>query len=161
MGKFNINRTLLEELNNKWHQAECTIVCATDGGLKNCIGTSSYAIFFPQKLEPIISGRAGEYQPREIASSTRQELLGQLGVEYWLTRLEKRWGRPRNGINIVLITDSQASLDIMENAHQILGVKDTLKAEMDVAMELLRTRTQHQWARWNFSKVESHIDVME
>ena len=56
------------------------LVCATDGGLKDSMGTSSYTVYFPQDLTPIVFGMAGEYQQWEHASSTRQELLGQLGI---------------------------------------------------------------------------------
>ena len=161
IGKFEINSSLLEELEAKWQRVDCTLVSATDGGLKDNIGTSSYAIFFPQQDTPILSGRAGEYQPDDSASSTRQELLGQLGIEYWLSRLERKWGRPRNGINLLLITDSQASLDIMENVGNQIGIKDTLRPEMDVAMELHHQCTKHPWVRRNISKVESHINILD
>ena len=88
---------------------------ATDGGLKDSIGTSSYGLFFPGECKAILAGFAGEFQPKDYASSTRQELLGQLGVEYWLEELSQRWGIPRNGLELTLITDSQASIDIMDN----------------------------------------------
>ena len=39
---------------------------------------------------------------------------------------------------VALITDSQSSMDIMLNVPKITGIKDTLRAEMDVAMELGR-----------------------
>lgn len=56
------------------------------------VGTSSYSFFFPQDLSPILQGYAGEYQPLKTASVTRQELRGQLGVEYLVARWAKEWG---------------------------------------------------------------------
>ncbi len=91
MGQYVTDDHLLQELHSKWHQPECTVVCATDGGLKDQTGTSSYAIFFPHLTQPIVFGRSGEYQSTETSSGTRQELLGQLGIEYWLSKLEENW----------------------------------------------------------------------
>ncbi len=161
LGTYSTNTDLLQELRNRWLTEDCQIVCATDGGLKDGIGTSSYAIFFPGVITPLVSGRAAEWQPWENASSTRQELLGQLGIEYWLTRLENQWGRPRHGIQVTLITDSQASIDIMDNIPNMMGIKDTLKPEMDVALELYQQREVHPWVKWHISKVESHIEEEE
>ena len=141
-----------------WHQGSCTLVCATDWGPKEKIGTSSYAMYFPQRFEAIVTGRAIEYQPRETASSTRQELLGQLGIQYWMTRLAAEWGQPRRGIQIELVTDSQASIEIMENIPTMIGIKDAIRQEMDVSLELFKQRTEHQWIKWKVCKVESHID---
>ena len=161
LGKYWVNQNLMEEFQAHWHESGCTVVCATDGGLKDCVGTSSYAFFFPQQVTPILSGMAGEFQPQANASSTRQEILGQLGIEYWLKRLAADWGRPRNGINLMLITDSQASIDIMDNIPQMVGIKNTLSAEMDVALELFQQRTLHSWVYRNVVKVESHIDLLD
>ena len=158
LGVYRTEEALLNQLHQRWDSADCTIICAMDGGLKDRVGTSSYAILFPDNLTPIVTGRAGEWQPRENASSTRQELLGQLGIEYWLTRLETQWGRPRHGVQITPITDSQASIEIMDNIPKMLGIKDTLRPELDVALEIFQQRTSHPWAKWNICKVESHIE---
>ena len=159
LGNYKIDEQLLQNLHTKWKDDEVQLVCATDGGLKDGVGTSSYAIFFPGNHIPIVTGRAGEWQPRENASSTRQELLGQLGLEYWFARLETKWGRPRKGLQIILITDSQASIEIMANIPNIMGIKDTLKPEMDIALELFQKRAAHPWIRIHICKVESHIDM--
>ena len=71
-------------------------------GLKDGIGTSSYAFFRPNDTDPIIAGSAVESQPHTTASSTRQELLGQLAVEYWLQKLQKEWGTPRKRSTMLL-----------------------------------------------------------
>ena len=73
----------MKRLQNLWRTQQIELVATTDGGLKDSVGTSSYALFFPNEFPPIIQGFAGEYQPQKSASSTRQELLGQLGMEYW------------------------------------------------------------------------------
>ena len=74
----------MDQLKTVWHSNSGLVVGATDGGLKDMVGTGSYAIFIPGDPVPVIQGYSAEYQPRKEASSTRQELLGQLGLEYWL-----------------------------------------------------------------------------
>ncbi len=163
LGRSVTDEQLMQELHNTWHTQDCEIVCATDGGLKGPIGTSSYAMYFPHiSHQPIVFGNSAEYQPTETSSSTRQELLGQLGIEYWLSNMEKEWGRPRNGIKVNLITDSQSSIDIKENISASIGIKDVLKPDMDIALELYQQRQSHcTWVQWSVTKVESHIDQSE
>ena len=158
IGQYDMNAVLLQQLKQTWHGEDCKLVCATDGGLKDMVGTSSYAIFLPNEEQAVIAGRSGEYQPWKHASSTRQELLGQLGLEYWLQKLQEDWGVPRHKVTITLVTDSQASVEILVNAERTLGIKDMLKPEMDVALEILRLRRQHTWIYWDIQKVESHIE---
>ena len=157
-GQFTVVAKQMDFLQARWHQADCKLICATDGGLKDKMGTSSYVIFHADAEDPIVEGFEGEYQPLMSASSTRQELLGQLGVEKWLEKLKEKWGVPRHRLKLVLITDSQASIDIMVNAMILTGIKDTLRAEMDVALELKRLQSMHWWVDRQVVKVESHID---
>ena len=158
LGKYSIDDTAFQRLRTAWNQPRCTLVCATDGGLKDKIGTSSHAFFFPGEINAIISGRTSIFQPWKQASSTRQELLGQLGIDYWISRLCQQWGTPRYTVNITLITDSQASIDILQTACQLVGIKDTLRPEIDVVLEILRLRQTRPWIAWNIHKVESHIN---
>ena len=148
-------------MRQQWHDAVCTIIAATDGGLEDGVGTSSYGIWFPNEMPPILHGHAGELQPSRNASSTRQELRGQLGIEYWLDSFVKQWGVPRGQINVILITDSQASIEIMMNAHKIIGIKDTLRADMDVGLEIAAKQQTNHWFKRQVAKVESHIDEDE
>ena len=159
IGQYQLNTDAVERLKCKWHQPECRIVCATDGGLKDQIGSSSYGIFFPDEESAIVSGRASEYQPWTHASSTRQELLGQLGIEYWMDTFQSQWGVPRHKLKVTLITDSQASIDIITNMADMIGIRAHLKPEIDVALELYRLRLVHNWILWDIQKVESHIEV--
>ena len=76
--------------------------------------------------------------------------------------MEKEWGRPQNGIKVNLITDSQSSIDIMENISARIGIKDVLKPDMDIALELYHQRqSRSTWVQWSVTKVESHIDQSE
>ena len=161
MGQYFIDTELYRELEERWHQPDTIIVGATDGGLKSSIGTSSYAVFLPQNDTPVIAGFAREYQPQPDASSTRQELLGQLGLEYWLQTLKDRWGIPRNSIKMTLVTDSQSSIDILENTGSVGGIRHTLMPEMDVAMELFDQRNAQWWILRNIQKVQSHIPLSD
>ena len=71
IGSHTINNSEMKNLENRWHSKRLTIYCATDRGLKKGIGTSSYAFFWLNDTEPIISGSAVEHQPHKSASSTR------------------------------------------------------------------------------------------
>ena len=101
LGTYCEYRGYVDNLRQNWHSPTLKIICAIDGGLKDSVGTSSYAFFFPDDTQLIRSGMAGEYQPNDYASSTRQELLGQLGVEYWLSKFQERW--KSRGIKSVLL----------------------------------------------------------
>lgn len=141
-----------------WQSGSGILVGATDGGLKERIGTSSYAIYLPGEITPVIYGYSAEYQPGTDASSTRQELLGQLGLEYWMDELEQTWGRSRGILRLTLVTDSQASIDVMQNVPKVMGVGAMIKAEMDVALEIHRLQSTKTWIHRQTIKVTSHID---
>jgi len=59
---------------------------------------------------------------------------------------------------MVLITDSKASIQIMENVTKCKGIKDTLRADMDVALEVHRYRVLNKWMNREVVKGESHIE---
>ena len=158
IGEYQINRTQNEKLQSYWKTIDFTIICATDGGLKDQIGTNSYAFFFPNDEDPILTGFSVEHQPCLAASSTRQELLGQLAAEYWLQIWKETWNSPLGRINFVLVTDSQSSIDIMKATNKIIGSSDTLRSEMDVALELQRTQVENLWVERKVVKVMSHIE---
>ena len=82
-----------------------------------------------------------------------------MGVEYWLEDFERQWGRPRNGCKLVLVTDSQASVDIISNIPQRIGISDMLKPEMDVGLEVYHQQQQKQWVHRRVEKVISHIEI--
>ena len=157
VGRYTWDEEQMDQFRQQWTDMECTVIAATDGGLKEGVGTSSYALFFPEVATPILQGHTGEYQPSRTASSTRQELRGQLGIEYWLARLARRWGIPRKTFTVILITDSKASIEILENAYNIVGIKDTLRPEMDVALEIVSQQISNFWVTRKVVKVESHI----
>lgn len=142
-GRFKINQGQLDKLKSQWHNEECKVIVATDGGLKDAVGMSSYELLFPNESPAIVQGYTGEYQPSRTASSTQQELLGQLGVGYWLARFATLWGIPREIFQLTLLTDSQASIDIIENTKNLIDIKDTLRAGMDVGIELLNQQQQN------------------
>ena len=157
LGTYVEHAPYIHKLEDQWHNSVCSLVGATDGGLKDTIGSSSYALYFPHDLQPIIWGYAGEYQPRVSSSSTRQELRGQLGIEYCLRKFHRRWGTPRGQIHLTLVTDSKASIDIIDNIPNIVGIKDTLRAEMDIGLELYSQRVHNARVHRNTIKVTSHI----
>jgi len=158
VGKYQIDDRQMDKLKQLWGTQNLELVAATDGGLKDKVGTSSYALFFPNEFPPILQGFAGEYQPQKSASSTRQELLGQLGLEYWFRRLGAKWGIPNTPIRVALITDSQASIEIINNTYNMIGIKDTLKPDMDIGLEVSHLHGLNRWISRQVIKVESHIE---
>ena len=157
IGRFHVDTAQLENLLEQWHDKGFKLFAATDGGLKDMVGTSSYAFFFEEELTPILWGSTGEFQPNETASVTRQELCGQLGVEYWLARWTQQWGVPRGHFHVTVITDSKASIDIMQNTQNIGGIRDALTADMDMGLEIAEQQRQTPCFNREVIKVESHI----
>ena len=78
-----------------------------------------------------------------------------------MSKFQSWWGVPRNNLQVSLVTDSQASIEILQNFDTLVGIKDTLKPEMDVALELYHLRHSHTWIHWDVQKVESHIALEE
>ena len=157
LGTYQIYPEQKEKLQEIWNIGG-TLICATDGGLKDTMGTSSYVFYLPNDLQPIVEGLAGEYQPIVTASSTRQELLGQLGMELWLQRFYDWWGHPKNVIEVALITDSKSSIEIISNVSKTMGIKDTMRAETDIALEIRRYHRKNKWIHRTTIKVDSHIE---
>lgn len=58
------------------------MLCGTDGGLKDGLGTSEYVITVPDSEVPLVIGHAAELHAGGVVSSTWYELLGQLAVAY-------------------------------------------------------------------------------
>jgi len=129
--------------------------------LKDGVGSSSYAIYLPGDTTPVIYGYSAELQPGGDASSTRQELLGQLGLEYWIDALHVQWGRPRGNLRVTLVTDSKASIEVMQNVPKAIGVGAMLKADMDIALEIFSLQLKTSWLERETIKVTSHIDKDE
>ena len=161
IGEYRINTSQMNKLKLHWQTAHTTIVCATDGGLKDKVGTSSYAFFLPYDEDPVLIGFSPKYQPSISASSTRHELLGQLAVEYWLMKLRSQWHSPRYRISLVLVTDSQSSIEILKATDRLTGISDTLCPEMDVALEIKEVQKNNPWIERQIVKVTSHIDKEE
>ena len=59
---------------------------------------------------------------------------------------------------VILITDSKASIDIIDNAYNTVGIKDTLRPDMDVGLEIVAQQMHNFWVTRQVVKVESHID---
>ena len=62
---------------------------------------------------------------------------------------------------MTLVTDSQSSIDILENTGSVGGIRHTLMPEMDVAMELFDQRNAQWWILRNIQKVQSHIPLSD
>jgi len=161
VGNFEINVQELQELSNIWNSQEVGLLGGSDGGLKDALGTSGYVIYRQNSDIPLVRGFTAETQVMPNPSSTRQELLGQLGVVYWIERLVEYLGSPQKTVEIRLITDSKASISIMENVQTILGIKDVMRPDIDVALELHRNRKKNPNVHVELYKVQSHISIEE
>ena len=81
-----------------------------------------------------------------------------MSVEYWLGQLRKKLGEPESCIQIKLITDSQASIQIREGLQNRFSMKNLLQPDIDVAMEIDRCQTENTHSHVEFHKVKSHIE---
>ena len=124
----------LHNLKQDWHQHKIELLCGSDRGLKDDLGTSGYVIYYNQESTPIVQGSAAELQTTNLPSGTRQELLGQLCIEYWVQHLIKTMGESAYKIQLNLVTDSQASIQIMAKLSDVISMKDLLGPDIDVAI---------------------------
>ena len=95
------------------------------------------------------------------ASSTRQELMAQLCIEYWVDHLIRRIGEPGYQLAVTLVTDSKASIDILEQIPNKIGLKEFLQPDTDVAMEVAALRSKNSCRHTETIKVNGHIDIEE
>ena len=160
IGQFELNMSELRSLREQWACAPIRLLCGADGGLKDGIGTSGYVLTLPEREQPLVTGHAAESQGNLSSSSTRQELLAQVAVEYWIDHLLQLLGIPVWDLSVTVVTDSQASIDIVQNCGSVCGIKDVLRPEYDVASELHRLRKRVETSH-AVIKVRSHISVEE
>ena len=65
---------------------------ATDGGLKDGMGTVGYAIFEEGGIKPFVKGLSGELEKDFSGlTSTREEVRALVAVMYLLKEFEKEW----------------------------------------------------------------------
>ena len=160
VGHFDINQQELDNLTTIWGQQPVTLFCGSDGGLKGSIGTSGYVLYGRFSDTPLVAGYSAEKQSPG-ASSTRQELLAQLCIEYWLDHLITTLGEPGCQLSVELVTDSKASIDILDNMPQKIGMNEFLKPDMDVAMAVADRRARRSSCTMDIIKVNSHIGLEE
>ena len=109
----------------------------------------------------MVFGHAAEEQKDKSASSTRQELLAQIAIEYWIQHLAKRLGLTNIKLQVVIITDNAASISIVEGLTQEIGVKQYLQPEAEAGMELATLQRLQTKIKYEIIKVNSHIEREE
>ncbi len=67
-------------------------------------------------------------------------------------------GDPTGKIELESVTDSQASIDILQNASTAIGISEMLRPEMEVALEILHSRSEAAQVQYTTIKVRSHIE---
>ena len=93
-------------------------------------------IYETTRREKLLTGYSSEKQLQKDASSTRQELRAQLAIYYWLEHMCTLFGEPAKRVEVIIVTDSAASLQIWENMKNIRGIKDVLKPDVDIALDM-------------------------
>ena len=161
IGQYEIATDQLELLKEKLETNQLILYCGANGGLKDGIGTTGYNLYIGIEETPFIYGHAAELQTDSSASSTRQELLAQIVIEYWIGHLVKYLGISDKRLRVVVITDSAASISIVEGYSKSVGAKQFLQPEAEVGMELYKLRQQNWTITYETVKVNSHIDRLE
>lgn len=54
--------------------------------------------------------------------------------------MAKIFGVPRHGLRVEMVTDSQASIDVLRKCDKTIGIKDVLGPEMDAALAVAASR---------------------
>ncbi len=81
-GNYIVDQVELTFIAEQWHTQSIKLLCGSEGGLKDRIGTNGYVIYGENRAKPLIQGYSVEQQEDDNSSSTRQELLAQLCIEY-------------------------------------------------------------------------------
>ena len=70
-------------------------------------------------------------------------------------------GTPKHRIRVKLVTNSQASIMILDKTIRAIGMKPFLELEMDVAMEIIKQRKLKADINLEVYKVKSYITIDE
>lgn len=84
----------------------------------------------------------------EGINSTREELRAQVAACYLVRLMEGRFGVPRQRLNLWIITDSKASIKIINNADKIVERRKFLDPGMDLGMEFARVNKAIEYANF-------------
>ena len=72
----------MTHLKATWKSELIELICGTDRGLKDEIDTDRYVIYRKYGENPILQEHAADSQLQCHTSSTRQELLAQMSIDY-------------------------------------------------------------------------------
>ena len=150
----------LDELRKLIRSGEMLDV-ATDGGLKNDIGTSSYAFFKHGTTKPLVKGYSAELE-KDVSglTSTREEIRAYVAVWYIVEELKKKWGVEDMNQNIRVITDSKAAMTMCAEDRE-LNRRTVLGPDMDLVMEIRNMKRNQSRVNLRMEWVESHSEECE
>ena len=152
----------LMKLKEEWNEKP-DIIAATDGGLKDELGSHGYKIVFAGETEAIIEGHGAEQTANGTMTSTREELIGILAIYYIIQTCIEVWGKPKNGLDIQIVTDSEAAKTIRERNIEKLKPTIIMGPEMDIEMEIRRVvallNITKSTITWTKSHVNKHDNV--
>ena len=71
------------------------------------------------------------------------------------------FGEPPGPVQIQLVTDSSASISILEKTKNRVGLKDVMTPDVEIALAILHQQEKTPWTKFTPVKVQSHIDVTD
>ena len=145
-----------EELVTAWHDPS-PIIVATDGGLKGSIGTHGYVMVQDGSTDLLVSGFGAEKAMEGTLTSTREELIAMLAIQYLINIFQEWIGCPKNG-EFIVITDSEAAKTIRGREIASYDSAVFLKQEMDVEMEIRRMEKLSKLEKMEIIWTKSHVD---
>jgi hypothetical protein len=147
-GTIELGDSGLEEL-KKARTKGIKLDIATDGGLKDGVGTTGVVIVKHNKVNMLLHAYSMETEATlEGITSTREELRAQVAACYLVSLMESSFGAPGKRIQARIITDSKASIQIVHNAEKPADRKKILDPDMDLRIEFARVNKEMVYANF-------------
>ena len=152
--------SIMEEekpIQQDWLEGNITITTATDGGLKHGIGSHSFLLYINGSETAFVSGGNVEEPRYNSITSTREELLGILGIIYIIDGMISMWGKPKVPVTVKMVIDSKAAIQIRQRSDgEYLDDNIKMLAEMDIESEILNVVGSMEYVQLQYIWIESH-----
>ena len=146
-----VDCTDIPRLGRLWSTPNTWIV-ATDGGLKDGIGTSSVVLYNEGGKEEICTAQSAESCRMNSLDSTREELRGNLMAEILVNQLNDEYGKDVNHL-IKFVSDSRNALNKIQKKFI-----HPMEAEYDVTEEIRKLKLSNENIERQYLWVKSHQD---
>ena len=134
--------------------------CATDGGLKNGVGTSGVVLWEQSSEQEMCSAKSAETCPLGLLHSTREELRALLSAEILIAMCNNLFGSKKKN-EVEFICDSKSAIAAVTNEVKEMKESSPLKAEMEVIMEIERLKVENKSVDRNYKWIKSHQENEE